>query len=242
MRYSEWRNYDGILIDEGYLEWLAPERDDQAALAAAGYTPGNFEDGVAPEETPNTLDDIKDVLGGDEDAARDVSSRIDELAPGADTVDVIRMLYYQPSTENTPGYWGEVPLFRVEVDGEDRFIDRTGAYYSDLYDFRRHNEMLAEDGTLIAPKDLSSDAGEVELISTSGRHVTGWEKAEPWVMSGAIVLGVGLTMTGVGAPIGLGMIAGGVGYTTADAVANFRERSAHGQSNSWPIPPPGLTI
>ncbi len=165
-----------------------------------------------------------------------MSSRIDELAPGADTVDVIRMLYYQPSTENTPGYWGEVPLFRVEVDGEDRFIDRTGAYYSDLYDFRRHNEMLAEDGTLIAPKDLSSDAGEVELISTSGRHVTGWEKAEPWVMSGAIVLGVGLTMTGVGAPIGLGMIAGGVGYTTADAVANFRERSAHGQSNSWSNP------
>ena len=210
---DEWKSYDGEMRDA--TGW--PSLDGQAALAAVGFTPQMQEASLLPRET-NWRDDetLTGLVSGEnaEQIAENVEavqSRIEELSADG-RAEAITMPYQNPD-----GSRGYVTLFRVkQEDGSYRYIDQTGAHFGDLQDFRDNNEILSEDGSLIAIENLDdvegldqdglARGGEAptgcdgcRIVETSGHTPAGWwDKFGGYVVGGLMVAGGVLLWAGGG--------------------------------------------
>ncbi|OLT01623.1 hypothetical protein BJF90_30770 [Pseudonocardia sp. CNS-004] len=197
---DDWKRYDGHFRDQ-IKDTMS--LDQQAALAAFGVTPQMKEAELLPRETDWRNDDVIVGMIGTDANPDDVQNRIEELAADG-KAQAITMPYQNPD-----GSWGAVTLFRVKQDdGSYRYIDQTGAHFSGLQDFRDNNEILSEDGTLIAAENLGDlealtdrgldrDTGEApegctgcNIVVKSGHTpASWWDKFGGYVVGGAMVVG-----------------------------------------------------
>jgi hypothetical protein len=78
-----------------------------------------------------------------------------------------------------------MPLYVVvRSDGTSALIDYTGQTYTDgLDDFRAHNDLLSDDDTIVAPKDITSQSSDVanDLVTVSGHTSSSWIE---WLIGG----------------------------------------------------------
>ena len=200
---DDWKRYDGILRDQIND---AMSLDEQAGLAALGLTPLTEEAKLLPRDVDWGNDLALHKLIGPADLTA-LKNRIGELsADGKATA--ITMQYRDPK-----GGWGAVTLFRVlQRDGTLRYIDQTGAHFSGMQDFREHNEILKEEGTLIAfHRDLNALPGLAEgdrlpdgcrgceIVETTGHTpASWWDKNGGYVVGGAMFVGGVLLWVGGG--------------------------------------------
>ncbi|HVV14375.1 MFS transporter [Amycolatopsis sp.] len=211
--------------------------DRRAALASQG-TPQQILNDLSARATAN-------LRPGDlSQAAR---NRIHELGGGP--VDVLETVYEDPKSHKL----GYLPLYRVGTDGGFQYVDDKGAHYSGRQDFRDNNELFSEKTQWLAPTDLSRPIGDLNLAQTTGRHVSGTERALDRAAGVATVVGgVALMVAGTAGTVasggalapampavyagGMALTTAGMGYFTYRATDNIIERRAHGQSNSFANP------
>ncbi|TQS46208.1 hypothetical protein [Cryptosporangium phraense] len=81
---------------------------------------------------------------------------------------------------------GSLELVTVYVvqkpDGSARLIDGNGGTYTDLEDFRSHNDVLEHDDTVLTLRNVTSVPGEGALVVVSGHTARVW----PWWLAGAL--------------------------------------------------------
>ena len=140
----------------------------------------------------------------------------------------------------------QLPLFRVTgKDGKDRFVDEDGRLYQDMSDWRANNKLPSGRVSYFADGHIN-DRNQKPNIITENSHAVIDTTAErvksvadtvlPWL---GIAAGVILIASGVGAPIGAGLLtaatlttAGVAGYGISQGVGTLHDRATHGQSNT----------
>ncbi len=140
----------------------------------------------------------------------------------------------------------QLPLFRVTgKDGKDRFVDENGRLYQDMADWRANNKLPSgrvsyfADGHINDPNQKPNIITENShaVIDTPGERVKSVADAVlPWL---GIAAGAVLIASGLGAPIGAGLITaatlttmGVAGYGISQGVGTLNDRATHGQSNT----------
>ncbi len=130
------------------------------------------------------------------------------------------------------------PLFRVETDGAERFVDSEGRRYDDLQDWREHNTLPAGTMTFASGGHLRlGQKGELQLHSehTPETKDTVWEHVRGALdvgaaVGGAALLGAVLLGTGgLAVPIAGAAIAA---WTAARSGGRLLDRAQHGQTLS----------
>ncbi|ANY05836.1 hypothetical protein AFB00_05445 [Pseudonocardia sp. HH130630-07] len=206
-------------------------RDRRAELAARGNADELFGELLRGEVK---VEDIEELS-----ARREVAKRVGEGGSVAR-----RGILF----EDEDGNLGMIDVYRAG----DRYVDANGHHYGDLEDFRNNNEIFGEDTRISTPGDWGATGGPIDMTSTNGRHISGWDKSKGYVLGGAMVVGGALTWwTGVGTGVamsggailaggaggaGVVLLAGGTVYTTIDAKKTLDNREAHGQSTSLSDP------
>jgi hypothetical protein len=141
----------------------------------------------------------------------------------------------------------QLPLFRVTgKDGKDRFVDENGRLYQDMADWKANNKLppgrvsYFADGRINDAKDQKPNIiteNTHAVIDTTGERVKSVaDTVLPWL---GFAAGAVLIATGLGAPIGAGLITAatvtmaGVGaYGLSQGIGNYNDRASHGQSTT----------
>ncbi len=140
----------------------------------------------------------------------------------------------------------QLPLFRVTgKDGKDRFVDENGRLYQDMADWKANNKLPPGRVSYFADGRINDRNNKPNIITENSHAVidTTGERVKsvadtvlPWL---GIAAGAVLIASGVGAPIGAGLITAatvtmaGVGaYGLSQGVGTLSDRGAHGQSNT----------
>jgi hypothetical protein len=141
----------------------------------------------------------------------------------------------------------QLPLFRVTgKDGKDRFVDENGRLYQDMADWRANNQLPSGRVSYFANGHINDAKDSKPNIITENSHAvidTPGERIKsvadtvlPWL---GFAAGAVLIATGLGAPIGAGLITAatvtmaGVGaYGLSQGIGNYNDRASHGQSTT----------
>jgi hypothetical protein len=73
------------------------------------------------------------------------------------------------------------------ADGSARVIDRTGATYTDLEDFRSGNDLLDHGDAMLTLRNITSVPGEGDIVVVSGHTASTWQW---WLLGGLAALAV----------------------------------------------------
>ena len=146
-------------------------------------------------------------------------------------------------------------LFQVETDVGSKIIDGRGWSYEDRSDFQQNNALPPEDSMVIMPhagQDRLDASSELDLDFDKARIESGWEhfRRTNYVDEGVAVFTLGsgavLIATGLGAPLGAGLVttaslglAAGSGYGAYSSLENLQQMRSHGQSMN-PIENPAV--
>ncbi|MGH3584857.1 MAG: hypothetical protein ACRDQ0_00905, partial [Pseudonocardia sp.] len=238
---EDWRNIDSKMKKQIDESPQTDTLDERARLAMYRISRQMKEAELLPLEIDATDDSVLEGYVG-KDNVDAVRERIEELSADG-PVEAISMPYYQPKTDDQEGGWTYITLFRVDQDsgeGTDyRYIDMTGAHFSGLQDFRDNNEIVAEDGTLIAPDtnlgelpgvdadgnlsttgERPTECARCDIVETTGHTpASWWEKFGGYVVAGGMIVGgvllwaaggiATLATLGAASPLGVAAAVGG---------------------------------
>jgi Domain of unknown function (DUF4781)/YwqJ-like deaminase len=131
------------------------------------------------------------------------------------------------------------------LDGKDRFVDENGRLYQDMADWKANNKLppgrvsYFADGRINDPNQKPNIITENShaVIDTTGERVKSVaDTVLPWL---GFAAGAVLLASGLGAPIGAGLIAAstvtmaGVGaYGLSQGIGTYNDRASHGQSTT----------
>ncbi|WP_037076970.1 hypothetical protein, partial [Pseudonocardia spinosispora] len=216
--YQNWTEDD---LSEQFKKWSPDELAQQASqMSAKEYQQSIRGRALTYDESP------------DREVNKKAADSIRRLGGADGQVDAERMLYRKGSGDD----WVPTMLYRVrDADGNVLgWIDADGSKYTSLDDYKNQNSM-AEDSDLITRENW--DKPDSPLKMTSAHYTSPVEKAMDYVIAPAMIIGGTIaTFTGVGAVVGVPLIAGGTTWFVGKAGINIYERSQHWQSNSWSNP------
>jgi len=133
-------------------------------------------------------------------------------------------------------------LYKVEnADGsKSRYVDNTGRTYENFADWKEHNHLppgkmtYPAEGKLGAPGQTRLETGETPKAQNAG-----WDTFTRGAALAGAVAGTALIFTGVGSPLGVGLLAvagTSAAITGVQAGSELYDRSTHGQTLSLADP------
>jgi hypothetical protein len=175
----------------------------------------------------------EDLSGSATNSVNTVTSAIEGLFGEGAQVQVETLPVMLGSNEHGPV---QLPVFRVTGPGgsPEYFIDNSGRHYDSMEKYAEENKLPA--GRLIYPEPGASP-GDFSVQSTVLTRDT---TADTVALAGGLVGGL-MIMTGVGAPLGVGMVVASSAYGVYRDVGELHDRATHGQSIS-PTDPEALML
>jgi type II secretory pathway pseudopilin PulG len=187
------------------------------------YVFGIMYPGLSPAELPGSAASSVDTVTG----------AIEGLFGEGAQVEVETIPVMLGSNEHGPV---QLPVFRVTGPNGDPeyFIDNSGRHYSSMEAYAQENQLPG--GRLIYPQP-GETPGEFTVQSPV---ITRDSTGDTLALAGGIVGGM-MIMTGVGAPVGVGMVAASSAYGVYRNVEQLHDRATHGQTLS-PTDPQALML
>ena len=195
---------------------------------------------LQPNNVPQTAAQQKALQDGNWDfyagAQREAINKVEEQIKQASGGNLAKVTVL-PTILQTKGENGEqvnieVPLFRVQTTGQDKFVDTSGRTYNNLQDWKDNNKL--PEGKVTIPKDghLTTDANgrpQYETMETPEGGRWGWKVLDGIATVGGIVVGVAAIIGTGGAALPL-VGAGLALYGAGRAGAELADRYNHGQT------------
>ncbi len=198
--YEEWKNHDGGYRDYFHSMGAPPDEDGNPTEQFRGKT---VEDRLAefaaegsPQAVENRLFGNRDITSVEDLAERvpeEALSRAKEIAGEDGKIYERDVLVKRHST----GQWEWVRFWVAEKPNGSgaELIDQAGNHYNDLRNLQENGPWFTADDELVAPKNITSTSGDVDMGMHEGRVTPTYKKVGHAVSFVATAVGTILSFT-----------------------------------------------